>query len=141
MKTQTLEPQPWRSGLIRTGLIGKKLGHLPLWLKNGKRIDTTVIQIADNHVVKYIPPGDFNPTQKKRLVKYTNLACLLVGSDAIDPNLLTSNYMGLFKGSGVMPKKNLSRFVISPQAAVLPGTPLTVNHFEVGQYIDVRGLT
>lgn len=65
----------------------------------------------------------------------------MVGSEAIDPNSLTANYAGLFKGSGVMPKKNLSRFIISPEAALLPGTPLNATHFRVGDYVDVRGRT
>ena len=141
LKTQTLAPVEWRKGLVRTGLIARKIGHYPLWLKNGKRIDTTALQIADNHVVKYIPPDSFSPTTRKHLKTYRGLGCLLVGSESIDPNLLTAGYMGLFKGSGVMPKKNLSRFIISPQAAILPGTQLNATHFKVGEYVDVRGKT
>lgn len=141
LKTQTLPPVEWRKGLVRTGLIARKLGHYPLWLKNGRRIDTTAIQIADNHVVKYIPPESFNPTMRKPLKKYRGWGCLMVGSESIDPNVLTAGYMSLFKGSGVMPKKNLSRFIISPEAALLPGTQLNATHFRVGDYVDVRGKT
>lgn len=141
LNTETLAPVEWRAGLSRCGVIARKIGQLPLWLKNGKRIDTTVLQVADNHVVKYIPPEMFNPTQRKPLKDYKRLGCLLVGSEAIDPNLLTANYAGLFKGSGVMPKRNLSRFLISPQAALLPGTPLNATHFRVGDFVDVRGKT
>lgn len=112
-----------------------------MWLKNGTRIDTTVLQVADNHVVKYYPPGQFQPTQRKHLKKYDGRGCLLVGSESVDPNMLTSNYMGFFKDSGVMPKRNLNRFVISPDAALLPGTPLNATHFRVGDYVDVRGKT
>ena len=141
LKTESLAPVEWRKGLVRTGLIGRKIGHYPLWLKSGKRINTTVIQISDNHVIKYTPPGEFNPTQRKHLKDYSRQGCLLIGSEAIDPNRLTADYMGLFNDSGVMPKKNLNRFVISPEAAILPGTPLNVSHFRVGDFVDVRGLT
>lgn len=141
LKTETLAPVEWRWGLKRTGLIGRKIGHFPLWLKNGKRIDTTVIQIVDNHVVKYYPPEEFNPTMRLHLKNYKGWACMLIGSESIDPNKVTSPYAGLFKGSGVMPKKNLSRFIISPQAAILPGTELNVTHFRVGDVVDVRGKT
>lgn len=136
-----LPPVKWSPGLRRTGLVARKLGYYQLWLKNGKTIDTTVLQIADNHVVKYIPPQFFNPKQKKPLMNYSRYGCLLIGSEAVDPNTLTANYAGLFKGSGVMPKKNLSRFIISPQAAILPGTQLNVTHFKIGDYVDVRGKT
>ncbi|CRL07730.1 CLUMA_CG020684, isoform A [Clunio marinus] len=141
LKSEHLAPVEWRQGLRRTGLIGRKIGHYPLWLKNGERIDTTVIQIADNYVVKYIPPDEFNPTQRKPLKNYTGRACLLIGSECVDPNKLTGNYIGLFKDSGVMPTKNLNRFIISPEAAIMPGTPLNATHFRVGDYVDVRGKT
>lgn len=141
LKTETLPPVEWRQGFRRTGLIGRKLGHYPLWLKNGKRIDTTILQVADNHVVKYIPADKFEPTQRRPRRKYRGWACLLVGSEAIDPTLLTGSYTSLFSGSGVMPKRNLSRFIISPQAAILPGTQLNVTHFRVGDVVDVRGKT
>lgn len=141
LKTEALPPVEWRKGLMRTGLIARKLGHFPMWLKNGKRINTTVLQIADNHVIKYTPPGEFQPTMRKHLMDYSRRGCLLIGSEPIDPNRLTANYMGLFKNSGVMPKKNLSRFLVSPEAAILPGTQLNATHFRVGDYVDVRGKT
>lgn len=40
-----------------------------------------------------------------------------------------------------MPKKYLSRFFVSPSAALSPGTPLLASHFRVGDYLDVRGKT
>ena len=69
------------------------------------------------------------------------MGCLLIGSESVDPNTLTGAYIGLFKGSGVIPKRNLSRFIISPEAAILPGTQLNATHFRVGDYVDVRGKT
>jgi large subunit ribosomal protein L3 len=40
-----------------------------------------------------------------------------------------------------MPTKILGRFLISPEAAMQPGTPLHASHFRVGDYVDVRGKT
>jgi len=40
-----------------------------------------------------------------------------------------------------MPTKTLGRFLISPAAAIQPGTPLYASHFKVGDYVDVRGKT
>ena len=54
---------PWPRGewkedefTIRTGVIGRKIGQCPLWLKNGKKIMTTMVHIEDNHVIRYDPP-------------------------------------------------------------------------------------
>lgn len=95
----------------------------------------------DNHVIKYIPPEEYKPAQVPDVKKLSNFGCLLIGSESIDPTLLTKEYTNLFKDSGVMPKRNINRFIISPQAELLPGTQLNVTHFRVGDYVDVRGKT
>ncbi|XP_003702622.2 mitochondrial ribosomal protein L3 isoform X1 [Megachile rotundata] len=132
----------WTANSKRTGLIGKKLGSYPMWLKNGKRIISTLIQIVDNEVVKYIPPEEFNPVvrTKHKQVKVKN-GCLVVGAENIDPQLLTKEYYGIFNKAGVTPKKMLMRFIISPNAVLQPGTPLMATHFKPGEYIDIRGKT
>lgn len=144
LKTQEIAPQEWSPNYRRTGVIAKKIGQYPLWKKDGTKVRTTLLQVLDNHVIKYIPPGEFDPKFVRRLEtrrivhKY---GCVLIGTESIDPNLLTKEYMGLFKDSGVMPKKNISRFMVSPQAALPAGTPLNVTHYRVGDYVDVRGRT
>lgn len=144
LKVQEQSAQEWLPNYRRTGVVARKIGQYPLWRKDGYKIRTTLLQVLDNHVIKYIPPGEFNPKYVRRLEtrkivhKY---GCLLIGTEQVDPNILTKEYMGLFKDSGVMPKKNLMRFMVSPQAALLPGTPISVNHFRVGDYVDVKGRT
>lgn len=141
LKVPQIEPQTWTKGTIRCGVIARKLGHYPLWKKDGTRITTTVLQVVDNHVIKYIPPGEFDPADRRPLKNYSKKGCILVGAESVDPNTLTSNYLGLFKGSGVMPTKNIFRFVVDPVSALPPGTPLNVTHFRVGDYVDIRGKT
>ncbi|XP_058128067.1 large ribosomal subunit protein uL3 [Anopheles ziemanni] len=133
----------WSPGLKRTGVIAKKIGQYPMWTKNGQKIRTTLLQIIDNEVVKYIPPEDYRPAQEPRQSRNWRkpYGCLLVGAEHGDPSLFTKDYAGLFAHSGVLPKKHLCRFLISPEAQLPPGTALTVNHFRVGDFVDVRGLT
>lgn len=71
-------------------------------------------------------------------IKY---GCLLVGAESTDPSFLTKEYCGIFKDSGVMPKKLLSRFYVDSNAYIPPGTPINASHFRVGDYVDVRGKT
>lgn len=35
----------WTPGMQRTGVIARKIGIYPLWLKNGKKISTTLLQV------------------------------------------------------------------------------------------------
>lgn len=122
-------------------MIARKIGIYPLWLKNGKKISTTLLQILDNHVIKYYSPEEFNPPRKRVEKVYNKKGVLLLGAEGADPSIFTKEYCGIFKNSGVIPKKFLARFFVSPDAALPPGTLLSALHFRVGNYVDVRGLT
>ncbi|XP_012286876.1 39S ribosomal protein L3, mitochondrial [Orussus abietinus] len=144
LKAVPIEPNiEWKRGLQRTGLIAKKIGVYPMWLKNGRKVLTTLLQIVDNHVIKYIPPEEHKPMIRRTLPYdyQEKRACLLIGAECEDPQLFTKAYCGLFQDSGVMPTRFLMRFLVSPEAALQPGTPLYVNHFKPGDYVDIRGKT
>ncbi|XP_066991756.1 large ribosomal subunit protein uL3m [Anabrus simplex] len=143
LKIEPMEKGVWAPGHRRTGLIARKIGIYPMWLNNGEKLLTTLLQVVDNHVIRYIPPEDFVPPRQplRRIQKANKYGCLLVGAECADPQTFTKEYCGLFKNSGVMPKKVLGRFIVSPEAALSPGTPLFASHFKVGEYVDVRGLT
>ncbi len=101
--------------------------------------------------MKYISPEDFSKTivaEKRNLPRITrpkppstSLGCLVVGALSTDPQKYTKDYCGLFTDSGVMPKKILARFPVSPNAIIQPGTPLNAAHFEPGNFVDVIGRT
>lgn len=40
------EKAEWTEGCKRVGAIGVKLGMMPLWLKNGKRVPVTLVQVT-----------------------------------------------------------------------------------------------
>lgn len=46
ISTNTIE---WRPDLKRTGVIAKKIGVYPLWLKNGEKIMTTLLQVHNTY--------------------------------------------------------------------------------------------
>ena len=143
LNAELIQPiSEWTKRSKRTGLIGKKIGVYPMWLKNGKRVLSTLLQIIDNEVVKYIPPETFDPVvrTKHKQVRTKN-GCLVVGAVNVDPQLITKEYYGIFNTAGVTPKKMLMRFIISPDAVLQPGTPLTAAHFKPGEFLDIRGKT
>ncbi|XP_023240348.1 39S ribosomal protein L3, mitochondrial-like [Centruroides sculpturatus] len=69
------------------------------------------------------------------------LGCLIVGAESVDPQRFSAEYIGLFNEAGVMPKRKLTKFYITPNAALQPGTPLYATHFRPGDYVDVWGKT
>lgn len=165
LKVKELPKVQWVPNQRRCGILARKIGVVPLWKKDGKKIMTTMLQVEDNHVIKYYKPEEFEPTQKPRVKNLRKFGCLLVGACSSNPSKFTKEYCGLFKDSGVMPKQHLSRFLVTPSAQLLPGrrpkglfetfvlnakllfyfillgTPLNVTHFRVGDYVDVRGKT
>lgn len=101
--------------------------------------------MVDNHVVKYVPPEEFNPMVKRSEIVTSNikrkLGCLLVGSETVDPSTVTKDYCGIFNSVGLLPKKHLCRFMVSPESYLPPGTPLYATHFRAGDHIDIRAKT
>ncbi|KAJ8945457.1 hypothetical protein NQ314_009209 [Rhamnusium bicolor] len=113
----------WTPKLQRTGVIAKKIGVYPLWFSNGKRTSTTLLQVLDNHVIRYYTPEEYDPPRKRVGRIYNRKGCLLLGAEGADPSNFTREYCGF------------------PDAALPLGTLLTSMHFQVGNYVDVRGKT
>ncbi|CAD6227575.1 GSCOCG00001257001-RA-CDS [Cotesia congregata] len=143
LKVAPIEPSPeWVQGSRRTGTIARKIGIYPMWLKNGKKVLATLLHICDNHVIKYIPPEEWEPGHRTRhIIPKRKLGCLVVGAESSDPQLYTKEYCGLFYNAGVMPKRLLSRFAVTPNGALQPGTPLLATHYRPGDVVDIRGKT
>ena len=146
------EPWPlgeWKEGSRRTGVIAQKIGVQMLYTKEGKAFLTTLLHVNDNHVINYVSPEEYAETEQGQ--KYFRkqarrnwigkFGCLVVGAESTDPRMFTKDYCGLFEKAGVVPKKKLSRFIITPNAALQPGFSLTASHFRAGEFVDVWGKT
>lgn len=146
--TSPLKREPWNNnetftdGTARTGLLAKKLSAFPMWTKTGRRLLTTCLMVSDNHVIKYHSPEEVEKNARRvDAERYKGLGCIVIGSDSQDPRKFTAEYNGLFNESGVMPKKKLTRFFVTHNARIEPGTPLLASHFRPGMYVDVYGKT
>jgi large subunit ribosomal protein L3 len=138
LKEIVRERNEWTPRSIRTGVIARKIGVYPMWNKDGLKFYTTLLQVVDNHVIRYISPEE---CQKNYGNRFGTLGMLIVGAESADPQLFTKEYCGLFQQSGTLPKVRINRFTITPDAALQPGTPLYATHFQVGQWVDVAGKT
>lgn len=117
----------YQNGSRRTGLIMRKLGVQPMWLRDGNRVITTIFQVSNCHVVKYFPRHEYNGK--------TGAVIIGVGNGV--PYLKNENYTQYCLEAGLTPKSKLGRFPVTENARLQPGTPLYVQHFHVGQYVDV----
>lgn len=126
----------------RIGMIGKKIGILPYWTKQGIRGLTTVIHFPDNHVIKSYSAEEYaqNVIHQQRW-RSDGSACVVVGAESMDPQETSAAYAGLFKEAGLLPKRRLTTMFVTDDARLLPGTPLSVSHFRVGDMVDVFGKT
>ncbi|KAG1653226.1 39S ribosomal protein L3, mitochondrial [Nymphon striatum] len=116
------EPWPrnsWGPDSRRAGVIARKIGIYPQWFRNGKRVLTTLLQVLDNHVIKYHPPEKFAKTIPGSLCK-GNFGALIVGANAGRPQNFTKAYCNMFQESGVVPKKKLTRFLVTDDAKIQP---------------------
>lgn len=58
---------------------------------------TCLIQVCDNHVIKYIPPEEWDPKIRTRhIIPKRKLGCLVVGADSVDPQTV-NNYIIIFQ--------------------------------------------
>lgn len=145
LKGEQLPRQEFTADSVRCGVIARKLGTYPMWTKTGKRLLTSALQIIDNHVIKYHSPEEWRQQMRETFYKFKpnieNLGVCVVGAQSADPRKFTAAYRGLFNESGVMPKIKITRFFVTPNAKLTPGTPLLATHFRVGDYVSVGGKT
>lgn len=143
LKAEVFEQGKYEPGSQRCGLIAKKIGQQPMWTKTGQRLLTTALQIIDNSVINYQPNEEFVRNRRAFYQShfYKDLDILVVGAENSDPRKHPQSHLGLYANANVLPKKKLTRFFITPNAKLAPGTTLSVNHFRVGDYVDVFGKT
>ncbi|KAK3727543.1 hypothetical protein QZH41_018646 [Actinostola sp. cb2023] len=124
----------WTSGSKRVGAIGIKLGMSALWLKDGRRVPVTLVQIKDCQVIQ--------SRVSKTLGGSDPQTELQVGA-INDPEVhkIKKAQYGHFKKFGVQPKKKVASFTVTRNALLKPGTPIHAAHFYPGQYVKVQGVT
>lgn len=117
----------------RTGLIAEKIGLLNQYDKFGRWHTLTVLRVENVHVVRV----DFTTMKHS---KYGYATCQ-VGIGDKKPKNATLPEIGHCAKAGLLPKRKLVDFKITPDAYIQPGTQLFARHFIAGQRVDVTGIS
>jgi large subunit ribosomal protein L3 len=114
---------------MRTGLLAQKLGMTRLFADDGSHVPVTVLKVEDCEVVAV------------RTSEKDGYAALQLGVGKAKPKNVTKPMRGHFAKARVEPKRALGEFRVDEAALVDVGAGLGVDHFIVGQEVDVTGVS
>jgi large subunit ribosomal protein L3 len=112
---------------MRTGLLAEKLGMTRLFGDDGSHSPVTVLRVHECEVVAARRP------------ERDGYCAVQIGAGTAKAKNVTKPMRGHFAKANVTPKAKLAEFRVSEDALLDPGTALSVEHFVVGQYVDVCG--
>src|SRR5271163_4468777 len=114
---------------MRSGIIAKKLGMSRVFTDAGDHVPVTVLQVESCQVVAH-------RTQEKN--GYT---ALQLGVGKAKVKNVSKAERGRFAVAHVEPKMRLAEFRVAEDKMIPVGAEITADHFTVGQYVDVTGVT
>ncbi len=112
---------------MRTGLLAEKIGMTRLFGADGSHVPVTVLRIAGCEVVA------------SRRPETNGYSAVQLGIGTAKTKNVTKPMRGHFAKAKVAPKQKLAEFRVDEAAVLEPGTALGVEHFVVGQFVDVTG--
>ncbi len=113
------------------GLIGRKAGMTRVFVDSGESIPVTVIEVLPNRVTRV------------RTAEADGYSAVQVTAGAVKANRLNKAEAGQFSAAGVEPGRGLWEFRADAGdlASLKAGDSITVEHFAVGQKVDVEGVS
>jgi large subunit ribosomal protein L3 len=112
---------------MRTGLLAEKLGMTRWFGEDGTHSPVTVLQVRECEVVAVREPAR------------DGYRAVQIGTGKAKTKNVTKPMRGHFAKANVTPKAKLAEFRVSEDALLEPGAAISVEHFVVGQYVDVCG--
>ena len=119
----------FKSNDMRCGLIAKKIGMTRSFSKEGVNTPVTILKLENVQVTAVLD---------KVKNGYT---AVQVGAGTIKSKNVTKPLRGHFAKAKVEPKKILREFIVSEDMMLKIGDTFSVNHFSVGQKVDVSGVS
>lgn len=114
---------------MRSGVIAQKVGMTRIFTDAGEHIPVTVLKLDNCQVVAH------------RTVEKNGYAAVQLGSGLAKVKNVSKAQRGHFAVANVEPKQKIVEFRVSDDALIPVGAELTADHFVVGQFVDVSGIT
>ena len=114
---------------MRSGLILKKIGMTRIFDDDGNSFPVTVMKLEENQVVQVLD-------RKKQ-----GYFAIQVGTGKVKTKNMSKAIRGHFAKSNVEPKRILKEFRVDEDMLIEEGKIFSINHFSVGQKIDVSGVS
>jgi large subunit ribosomal protein L3 len=116
---------------MATGIIGKKLGMTQVFDESGNHIPVTVVEAGPCTVLDVKTP------------ERNGYAAVALGFEKRDLTKVNKPKRGLFEKIGSSAFRVIKEFRISPDGVgeFAPGQEITVEIFEIGQLVDVTGVS
>ena len=114
---------------MRSGIIAEKVGMMSFFQENGTQIPVTVLKLDDCTVVDV------------RTKERDGYVALQLGARKAKLKNVSKPLQGHFAKAQVEPKQKLVEFRVSEDCVVPVGSVFSVNHFIVGQKVDVSGIS
>ena len=112
---------------MRSGMIAQKVGMTRVFGEDGSHIPVTVLKVDNCQVVA------------KRTHGTDGYNAIQVGVGLAKVKRVSKQMRGHFAKAEVEPKQRLQEFRVSEEALIEPGAEILVDHFVVGQRVDVAG--
>ena len=114
---------------MRSGLILKKIGMTRIFDDAGNSFPVTIMKLEENQVVKVLDQNN------------NGYFAIQVGTGKVKTKNISKAMRGHFAKSNVEPKRILKEFRVDEDMLVEQGKIFSINHFSVGQKIDVSGVS
>ena len=112
---------------MRTGLIAQKVGMSRIFSEDGRHIPVTVLKVENCQVIAQLT------------VENDGYTALQLGVGSAKVKKVSKSLRGHFAKAKVEPKRKIAEFRVDQDALVEVGAEISVNHFVVGQFVDVSG--
>lgn len=111
------------------GLLGEKMGMTQVYGENGRWIPVTVVKAGPCVVVQ------------KKLLEKEGYTSVQVGYGNVKQKNLSKAVIGHYKKNQIEPKRTLKEFRVDSSEKYSSGMNLTVDLFQVGDTVDVTGVS